>query len=605
MADMTSKVHDLAQDIRWDLSDLYRDLDDPELEKDLMEALQRAQAFEGRFRSEMASDALPSKILLSAFQELEAIHEQSDKAMSFVFLIFAADSSNPRHGAVMQKTQEQLTEIRKHLLFFELAVAALPDHLATQFLEDPTLGRFRHSIEKMRTYHPYQLTEPEERIIDEKANTGVRAFSRLFDESINRITFRMTEDGKPKELSEQEVLSLLYDPDRVKRRAAAASLTEGLKEHGPLLAYIFNIIAADHASEDRMRRLPDPMALRHLDNEIDPAAVEALLSTCDRNMGLVGRYYRLKQRLIGLERLYDYDRYAPLSADTTTIPFDQCRAQVLSAFSDFSSKSYEVARKFFDRRWIDAELRPGKRGGAFCHATVPSAHPYVLVNYTGRPRDVMTVAHELGHGIHQSLSSVQGYLNADAPLTLAETASVFAEMLVFHRLKNEEDDPKARLFLLCEKIEEAFATVFRQAAMTRFEQALHQARRKEGELSIERINQFWMETNRSMFGDSVELTPDYSYWWMYIPHFVHSPFYCYAYSFGHLLVLSLYQRYLSEGKAFVSNYLALLEGGGSDRPERLLKRTVGIDIVRAEFWQEGIDLLNVLVGEAEALAKGN
>lgn len=601
MSDATTSQN-LAQDITWDLSDLYASLDDPALEKDISGALERARKFETRFRSEIASKNLSSETLSSAFQEIEAIHEMYDKGMSFVFLVFSADMQNPRHGAMYQQTQEQMTEIRRHLLFFDLAVAAHPDDLVHRFLQDPSLGRYHHTIEKIRTFRPYQLTEPEEKMIDEKANTGVRAFGRLFDEAITRMKFRLQEGEKVTELSEQETLALLHDPKREKRRAGALALTEGLKAQGPLFSYIFNVIAADHSSEDRLRKIPDPMTVRHLDNEINPAAVEALLTTCDRNVGIVSRYYRLKKNLLKLDRLYDYDRYAPLSSNAPLIDFDRCKEQVLISFSDFSPKAYEIAKAFFDRRWIDAALHPGKKGGAFCHGTVPSVHPYVLVNYTGQPRDVMTVAHELGHGIHQTLASVQGYLNCDTPLTLAETASVFSEMLVFHRMKAKETDHQARLVLLCEKIEETFATVFRQAALTRFEQAFHAARREEGELSVERFNQFWMETNQAMFGDSLELTQDYAWWWMYIPHFIHSPFYCYAYSFGHLLVLALYQRYLSEGKAFVPNYLALLEGGGSDRPERLLMKTVGIDITRPEFWQEGMDLIVDMVKEAEQLA---
>ncbi|HET6370893.1 MAG TPA: M3 family oligoendopeptidase [Nitrospiria bacterium] len=598
----TVSPQDLAKDITWDLSDLYRSLDDPALERDLTEALERAKKFEAKYRSQISPRPPAPDTLLAAFQEMESIREQADRAMSFVFLLFAADTQNPRHGAMMQKTQERLTELRKHLLFFELGVAALPDGPAEMLIADQRLARYRHVIEKLRTFHPYQLSEPEERIIDEKANTGVRAFGRLFDETISRMKFRLKEGGKIKELGEQEVLSLLYDSSRKRRRAAASALTDGLKANGPLLGYIFNVVVADHASEDRLRKLPDPMASRHLDNEVVPAAVEALLDACDRNVGTVARYYRLKKRLLRLDRLYDYDRYAPLKSSGALIDFESCRERVLTSFSAFSPKAHEIAKTFFERHWIDAALRPGKRGGAFCHATIPSVHPYVLVNYTGRPRDVMTVAHELGHGIHQSLSSAQGYLSADAPLTLAETASVFAEMLVFHRLKNEETDPKMRLILLCEKIEESIATAFRQSALTRFEQSVHKARREEGELSLERYNRIWLEVNRTMFGDSVDLTEDYGHWWMYISHFIHSPFYCYAYTFGHLLVLSLYQRYLSEGLSFVPRYLALLEGGGSDRPERLLQRTVGIDVARPEFWQEGLDLLSGMVDEAERLA---
>lgn len=602
MVNPVAPEQNIAKEVQWDLSDLYQGLTDPALEKDLAEAEERAKRFEARFRPEITA-SLSVETALAAFREIESIREQADKAMSFVYLLFASDTQNPAHGAMLQKVQERLTQVRKHLLFFELAIASLPDDIAERLLGAPDIGNYRHLTEKIRAFRPYQLTEPEERVIEEKANTGARAFSRLFDEAINRAKFRLIENGEARVMTEQEVLSFLYDPSREKRRAAAAALTEGLKEQAPLLGYIFNVISADHACEERLRSLPDPMTARNLDNEVDPEAVEALLSTCDRNLEIVARYYRLKKRLLGLERLYDYDRYAPLTAADALIGFDRCQERVLSAFSDFSPKVYPIAKAFFDRRWIDAGLRPGKRGGAFSHSTVPSVHPYVMVNYTGKRRDVMTVAHELGHGIHQTLSGVQGHLSADAPLTLAETASVFAEMLVFHRLKAEEKDPREQLILLCEKIEESLGTIFRQAALTRFEQGYHRVRREEGELTIERFNRIWMKANRAMFGDSVELTPDYGYWWMYIPHFVHSPFYCYAYSFAHLLVFALYRRYLSEGTAFVPGYLALLESGGSDRPDRLLKRTVGIDIARPEFWEEGMSLLAAMLDEAESLAR--
>jgi oligoendopeptidase F len=368
------------------------------------------------------------------------------------------------------------------------------------------------------------------------------------------------------------------------------------------LNYIFNVIVADHASNDRLRSYPDPMSSRHLSNEIDPQAVDALLSSSEENFDLVIRYYHLKRRLLGIDRLYDYDRYAPLFQEDRAIDYSQCREMVLAAFGEFSPRMREIATLFFEKGWIDAELRPGKRGGAFSHGTIPSVHPYILVNYTGRPRDVMTVAHELGHGVHQYLSRSQGYFQSSTPLTTAETASVFGEMMVFHRLKEHEREPKARLALVCGKLEDAFATVFRQVVMTRFEQSLHRARRQEGELPEARVNALWLEANRPMFGDAMELREDYGWWWMYIPHFIHSPFYCYAYAFGELLVLALYRRYLDEGKGFTSKYLDLLSAGGSDKPERLLER-VGVDITAPGFWQGGLGLLRGMVEEAEGLAK--
>jgi oligoendopeptidase F len=344
------------------------------------------------------------------------------------------------------------------------------------------------------------------------------------------------------------------------------------------------------------------MAERHLANEIDAPTVAALLGACERRYGLVERYYRLKARLLGLDRLADYDRYAPLSDVRATRGFDEARGIVLDAYGDFAPAMQEIASRFFERRWIDAELRQGKRGGAFSASTVPSAHPYVLLNYTGNLRDVMTLAHELGHGVHQWLARERGLFEQDTPLTTAETASVFGEMLVFRRLMREERDPAQRLALLCGKLEDAFATVFRQVAMTRFEEALHAARRSEGELDVPRINGLWMEANRAMFGGSVELRDDYGWWWLYIPHFVHSPFYCYAYAFGELLVLALLRRHDEEGAAFVPKYLELLRAGGSEPPPRLLAR-LGLDVGDPGFWDGGLALLEEMVGEAESLAR--
>jgi oligoendopeptidase F len=341
---------------------------------------------------------------------------------------------------------------------------------------------------------------------------------------------------------------------------------------------------------------------RNLANEIDGATVGALMQACEGGAQLVPRYYRLKARLLGLERLYDYDRYAPLPVAAGERSFSDARRIVLDAYRDFSPQMSEIAELFFERRWIDAELRPGKRGGAFSASTVPSVHPYVLLNYTGNLRDVMTVAHELGHGVHQYLARDRGLFEQDSPLTTAETASVFGEMLVFRRLLAEEKDPAIRLALVCGKLEDAFATVFRQVVMTRFEEALHATRRSEGELATERINELWLEANRPMFGDAVELTEDYGVWWMYIPHFVHSPFYCYAYAFGELLVLALLRRYDAEGAAFVPRYLDLLRAGGSDEPPVLLAR-LGVDITDPDFWRGGLGVLEELVAEAESLAK--
>ncbi len=601
MAEAIRSISTGAEGVKWNLTDLYLSLDDPKIEENIKNALSRAESFEEKYRGNINSETIKPFFLLQALKELESISEQTGKLISYAYLIFSADTSNAKHGAFLQSVQEKTTEIRKHLIFFELEWIGLSDKIADSLLEDSALSHYRHFLQNERRYKPHKLSEPEEKILDEKANTGSRAFMRLFDEAINKIRFKVKLDGRIKHLTEAETLALLYDPDRDKRKAGAKGLTKGLKENTHVLTYIFNILVQDHASNDRLRSFPYPMASRHLDNEIDKATVDALMTSCEKNFDMVERYYNLKKMLLGIDKFQDYDRYAPIFPEGKTISYKESKEIVLEAFDLFSPRMSEIAGEFFDNNWIDAELRSGKRGGAFSHSTVPSVHPYVFLNYTGRLRDVMTLAHELGHGIHQYLSRKQGYFQCHTPLTTAETASVFGEILVFHKLKESEKDPKTRLSLLCSKLEDIFATVFRQVVLTRFEENLHHARRNEGELTTSRINELWIDANKPMFGDSVELTKDYSWWWMYIPHFVHSPFYCYAYSFGELLVISLYNKYLNEGDIFVPRYIELLSSGGSDAPEKLLAR-VGVDITDSHFWQGGLDLLREMVNESIALA---
>ncbi len=589
-----------AEGVTWNLSDLYLNLNDPQIEKDIEDAFSQAKSFEEKYRGKINSELVTPSFLLQAVKELESISEQAGKLISYAYLMFAADTSNPKRGAFLQSIQEKTTEIRKHLMFFELEWIALPDEIANHLLEDEVLSHYSHFLQTERRYKPHKLSEPEEKILDEKANTGSRAFMRLFDEVINNIRFKVKLDGRIKHLTEPETLALLYDTDRNKRKAGAIGLTKGLKENAHVLNYIFNILVQDHTSNDRLRSFPHPMASRHLDNEIDKATVDALMTSCEKNFDMVEKYYNLKKRLLGLKKFHDYDRYSPIFPEGKTISYKDSKEIVLEAFGLFSPQMAQIAREFFENSWIDAELRSGKRGGAFSHSAVPSVHPYVFLNYTGRLRDVMTLAHELGHGIHQYLSRKQGYFQCHTPLTTAETASVFGEMLVFHTLKESEKDSKTRLSLLCSKLEDIFATIFRQVVLTRFEEKLHHARRNEGELTSSRINELWIEANKPMFGDSVELTKDYAWWWMYIPHFIHSPFYCYAYSFGELLVIALYQKYQNEGNVFVPRYIELLSSGGSDAPEKLLAR-VGVDITDPNFWQGGLDLLREMVNEAVAL----
>jgi oligoendopeptidase F len=589
-----------AAGVRWDLSHLYASPDDPSLEADLEAALSQAKDFEGRYRGKVAQ--LEPEDLARAVDTYEALQEPVSRVASYAQLLYAADTATPRHGALLQHVQERATEIRNHLLFFDLEWVGLDAARADPVLADPALDARRHFLEGMRRYRPHVLSEPEERLQGELANTGRNAFGRLFDEILANLVFTVEQRGERQEMGEEEVLALLYSPDREARRAGARALTEGLRANSRTLGFIFNTLVQDKAVDDRLRSYASPLDARNLSNEIENASVRSLIDTCVSRYDLVARYYKLKARLLGIEPLLDYDRYAPIGELHGERSFEDAKRIVLDAYGDFAPRMADVARRFFDERWIDAELRPGKRGGAFSASTVPSVHPYVLLNYTGNLRDVMTVAHELGHGVHQHLAAAQGLFEQDTPLTTAETASVFGEMLVFRRLMREEKDPRVRLGLVCSKLEDAFATVFRQVAMTRFEEELHAARRKEGELPLERVNEIWMETNHPMFGDSVELTEDYAWWWLYIPHFVHSPFYCYAYAYGELLVLALLHRYDAEGDAFVPRYVELLAAGGSDSPAALLSR-IGLDVTDPSFWAGGLTLLEELVTEAEQLAE--
>lgn len=590
-----------AEGVKWNLGDLYEGLNDPKIEKDIRSLTSKALKFEKTYRGKIDSKSLTAKKLLEAVKTLERISEQTGRLLSYAYLVFAADTSKPEHGAFLQKVQEKTTEVRKHLIFFELEWTTLENKKAERLLKDKKLSRYSHFLEQERKYKPHRLSEPEEQVMDEKSNTGSRAFKRLFDEVLNNITFNVEVDGKTRQLTETQTLALLYDPDRDKRKAAARGLTEGLKEHSHILTFIFNTLVQDHSVNDRLRSFSHPMESRHLDNEIDHDTVEALIVSCEKNYGLSIEYHKLKRKIMGLKKLYDYDRYAPLFTDTGLINYKEGKEIILDSFSGFSGRMADIAAKFFDKSWIDAEVRDGKRGGAFSHGTVPGAHPYVFTNYTGRMRDVMTLAHELGHGVHQYLSRKQGYFQSNTPLTTAETASVFAEMLVFHTLLERESDPQRKLALICGKLEDIFATVFRQVVLTRFEQSLHEARRKHGELHSEAINELWADANSRLFGDSITITDDYRCWWMYIPHFIHSPFYCYAYSFGELLVLALYNMYLTEGKSFVPRYIELLSSGGSEAPDTLLEK-VGVDIKDKKFWQSGLDLLADMVSEAKEQA---
>ena len=588
-----------ADGVVWDLSALYTGLDDPGIGRDHAAAETRAEAFATRYRGRIAE--LAAAGLCEALQELQDIYELMDAPVIFAHLQHAAHSDDPAAGRLLNTTQARSTEIRRHLIFFDLEWVHVDDDGAAELMADPRLADFAYLLERERRTKPHRLAEGEEQVMDEKANTGVRSWSRLFDEITSRITCEVEVDGERRTLTEAETLALLYSPKRSTRRSAAAGLTAALAAQQHPLTYVFNVCLQDHSIDDRLRHYATPIASRNLANEIQPAAVEALVAACEAGFGIVQRYYRLKRRLLGLDELFDYDRYAPIKSDDTGYSWGRCREIVIDSYAAFSETLGGIAVRAFDERWIDAELRLGKRGGAFSAGSTTQTHPYVLCNYTDRIRDVMTVAHELGHAAHQYLSRGVGYLQSHTPLTTAETASVFGEMLVFRRLLAAQTSDEARLSLLASKIEDSFATVFRQIVMHRFEEAAHAARRDEGELPAERLSELWIEANAPMHGDAVTLTDDYRTWWSYIPHFVHSPFYVYAYAFGELLVLALLQVYDARGDAFAPAYTEMLSRGGSVSPEELV-RPVGIDLNDPAFWSGGVAILNDMVAQAEALA---
>jgi oligoendopeptidase F len=588
-----------AENVIWDLSIFYKGADDPALTRDMQAVSEQADAFARQYKGRIAS--LDAEEMVDAFKELESIYDRQGRIGSFAGLQYASDSSNAAYGALMQKITEFGAQIQQKLVFFDLEWNQVPEEAAQKLLSDPTLGQYRHHLEAERRYQPYQLSEIEEQLLVEKAVTGRNAWTRFFTQLV--ASLRLDVDGK--ELTLSQVLPMLHEADRETRHKGADAITAALKSRAMELTFIFNVLAADKASDDKRRGYPTWVSSRNLSNKAPDAVVEALVQAVTSNYEIVARHYRLKRRLLGLDELTDYDRYAPLETKQSEqfYTWDEARDVVLKAYDAFTPEFGDIARRFFNENWIHAPVTPGKRGGAFCSGTTPSAHPFILVNYTGKPGDVRTLAHELGHGVHQYLAGkAQGILGMYSPLTTAEMASTFGEMLVFQDLMQKEPDAEARLSLLAQKIEDTFATIFRQISMNRFEDGLHNARRNEGELSTDRMNAIWMETQRAMFGDSVHLRDDYAQWWSYVPHFLNTPGYVYAYAFGELLVLALYNIYQQRGAAFVPQFVEVLAAGDSDWPEKILAK-VGVDLTDLKFWEQGLNAVRSLVEQEEQLAR--
>ena len=604
------------QQTAWNLDPLVDGAGPDGARAQLAQALERAQAFASEYVGKLAQ--LDSAALERAMRELGEIQELVGRAGTYAGLRFSVDTADPASGALMQEVQERGTEIETTLLFVELEWAALDDAHAERLLADERLAFCAHYLRTARRYRSHLLSEPEEKILAEKAVTGASAWSRLFDELTSSIEVCLPpipgrgENGgeaaagpagaETATVALDVALSSLVLPDREVRRATAKAVTEALAPGLRTRAFLFNTLLADKAIDDRLRSYPSWLAARNLSNEASDESVAALIEAVRARYELPRRWYRLKARLLGVERLADYDRSAAVTEDEVTYPFAAAREIVLDCYSSFSPRLGDVARRFFDEHYIDAPVRPAKRGGAFCASAVPSVHPYVMLNYTSRRRDVLTLAHELGHGVHFALAAEQGIFHQGTPLTLAETASVFGETIVFGRLLEEDSSPASRLALLAENIEGALATVFRQVAMNRFEDSVHTARRAEGELSVERFGELWYDSQYEMFGDSVEITDGYRSWWSYIPHFIGSPGYVYAYAYGQLLALSVYQRYEELGEELVPRYLDLLAAGGSRSPEDL-GQIVGIDLADPGFWDAGLDLVERQLAAAEGAAR--
>ncbi|PJF43294.1 MAG: oligoendopeptidase F [Candidatus Thermofonsia Clade 1 bacterium] len=582
-----------AENVIWDLSIFYASPEDSAISRDLTDVQAQAERFAEHYHGRVAS--LSAAELAEALGELEAIYEKIGKLSAYAHLHWTTNTADPVRGALLQRVREADSKLDQTLLFFMLEWTHVSEEGA-KVADAPALSRYRHYLRKQLRYRPHLLSEAEEKILNEKAVTGRDAWARFFTETVSSIRYEWEGQQVPQSL----VMRQLYAPERDVRKRAADSITAGLRPHLRTLTFVFNTLLADKASEDRLRKYPTWLSARNLANETTDEAVQALVSAVTSRYDIVSRYYGIKRRLLGLDELFDYDRYAMLPSAQTHYTWEAARNVVLDAFGAFSPRMAEIAREFFEHNWIHAPVMPNKSGGAFASPTVPSAHPFILVNYTGAVRDVMTLAHELGHGIHMYLSRPHGIFGAYTPLTTAEMASVFGEMLVFNNLMARENDPSVRLTMLASKIEDTFATVFRQISMNRFEEAVHTARRTEGELSTERLNALWLETQRAMFGESLTLRDDYAIWWSYVPHFVNTPGYVYAYAFGELLVLALFSRYKQEGASFVPRYFDVLSSGGSDSPENILAKA-GVDLNDPNFWQQGLQIIDDMVSDLEAL----
>jgi oligoendopeptidase F len=580
----------------WDLSDLYPGRDSPALEDALAAAAAAATAFAKRYQGKLAG--LSGEALGGAIKEYERLRETLERVMSYASLVYAGDMSDAEIGRFYQMKQERVTDIGSTLLFFTLELNKLQDADLAEKLRAPALDHYAPWLRDVRVFRPHQLSDELEKMLHEKYVAGRAAWTRLFEETMAALRFPV--EGK--DLTSAEALHLLSEPDPRLREAAAKSLGDVLGKNARLFSLVTNTLAKDKEIEDRWRHYPKPISSRNLGNYVEDEVVEALISAVRASFPrLSHRYYRLKAKWFGVEALPYWDRNAPLPEEPhRIISWAEARDTVLAAYGRFSPELARIGKRFFDGRWIDAPVRPGKSPGAFAHPTVPSAHPYLLLNYQGKTRDVMTLAHELGHGVHQVLAGAQGALMADTPRSLAETASVFGEMLTFRALLSAETDLKSRKVMLASKVEDMLNTVVRQIAFVEFERRIHDERR-QGELTPDRIGEIWMSVQGESLGPAIAFEDEYKYYWTYIPHFIHTPFYVYAYAFGDCLVNSLYAVYQSADRGFAEKYLDMLRAGGTRRHKELLA-PFGLDASDPQFWHKGLSVIAGFIDELEKMS---
>jgi len=580
----------------WDLDDLYPGQDAPELESDLKSATESADKFSRAYEGNLAG--LDGAALAVAIAEYERIQDTLGRVMSYAGLVHAGNVSDPDIGRFYQTQQERANEIGTKLLFFTLELNRIDDDaLDTKVEASPELARYAPWLRDVRAMRPHQLSDEIEKLLYEKHVAGRSAWTRLFDETMAGLRFPY----RGRQLSSTEILSLMSDHEGKIRKEAAKSVGAVLGDNIGLFSLITNTLAKDKEIDDRWRKFARPVSSRNLSNYVEDDVVDALVAAVKESYPrLSHRYYGLKAQWFGVEKLDYWDRNAPPpDEDDRIVPWNEARDTVLSAYGAFSGDLAGIGRKFFDNAWIDAPVRPGKASGAFAHPTVPSAHPYLLLNYQGKTRDVMTLAHELGHGVHQVLAGPQGPLMSDTPLTLAETASVFGEMLTFQAMLDATTDDKSRRAMLASKVEDMINTAVRQVAFYEFERKVHDARR-EAELSAEQLSKIWFEVQSESLGPAIRFEEEYGHFWAYIPHFIHSPFYVYAYAFGDCLVNSLYSLYQDSGPDFVEKYFDMLKAGGTLRHKELLA-PFGLDATDPHFWLRGLGVIESLIDELEEL----